>query len=64
MFAVQHNFSQETIRALIDLGSDLNAVDEDGSTCLHHSVICNDDNTDTFKLLLTKGADPDVKDND
>ena len=27
MFAVQHNFSKETIKALIELGSDLNAVD-------------------------------------
>ena len=60
MFAVSHNFSQGTINELIDLGSDLNAKDEDGMTCLHHSVICNEKDPSTFKLLLSKGADPEV----
>ena len=27
-------------------------------------MICNEDDTGTFKLLLTKGADPDFKDPD
>ena len=48
MFAVSHNFSQETINELIELGSDLNAKDEDGMTCLHHSVICNEKDPSTF----------------
>ena len=60
MFAVQHNFSQATIKMLVELGSDLTATDEDGMTCLHHSVICNDDSTDTFKLLVSMGANPDI----
>lgn len=33
-------------------------------TCLHHSVICNEEDPSTFKLLLSKGANPDVEDED
>ena len=60
MFAVQYNFSEVTIKELIELGSDVNAVDGDGMTCLHHSVICNEEDSSTFKLLLSKGADPEI----
>ena len=64
MFAVSHNFSQATIKELIDLGSDVNAADGDGMTCLHHSVIVNEEDPSTFQLLLSKGADPEVQDAD
>ena len=64
MFAVQYNFSDASISALIELGSDVNAADESGMTCLHHSVYCSDDDATTFKLLLSKGANPDIKDED
>lgn len=64
MFAVQYNFSHKTIVELIELGCNVNAVDEDGCSCLHHSYYCNDDDSSTFELLLNKGADPDLADND
>ena len=64
MIAVQYNFSEATISELIELGSDVNAVDADGSTSLHHAVIMNDEDSSIFKLLLSKGADPDIEDND
>jgi len=36
MFAIDENFKQETILKLIELGCDVNAVNnEDGMTCLH-----------------------------
>ena len=62
MFAVQYNFSEATISELIDLGSDVNGADGDGMTCLHHSFYCNEEDSTMFKLLVSKGADPDKED--
>lgn len=47
---------------MIELGSDVNASDESGMTCLHHSYWCENDKT--FKLLLSKGANPDKEDDE
>ena len=62
MLACDSNFSAKTVEALIELGSDINACDEDGMTALHKSYWV--ENGDIFKLLLERGADPDIKDND
>ena len=62
MLACDSNFSAETVEALIELGSDVNACDEDGMTALHKSYWV--ENADNFKLLLERGADPDIKDTD
>lgn len=62
MFAVDTSFSSETVLALIELGCDVNAAGEDGMTCLHKSYWC--ENSETFAVLLSKGADPDIKDGD
>jgi len=64
MFAVQYNFSHTVISELIEIGCDVNAVDNDGCSCLHHSVYCNENDSSTFKLLISKGADPELADND
>ena len=62
MLAIDSSFSAKTVEALIELGSDVNACDEDGMTALHKSYWV--ENGDIFKLLLERGADPDLKDND
>ena len=60
MLSCDANFSKETVEALIDLGSDVNACGEDGMTALHKAYWV--ENADTFKLLLERGADPDLQD--
>ena len=63
MFAIDENFSQETIHKLIELGCDVNAVNnEDGMTCLHQAVLI--EQLEIFKLLLSMGAKHNIADND
>ena len=62
MLAVQNEFSEATVLALIELGSDVQVSDLDGMTCLHHAYWCENDSI--FKLLLNKGANPDQADNE
>ena len=62
MFAVDTSFSSKTILKLIELGCDVNAAGDDGMTCLHKSYWC--ENSETFSILLSKGADPDLEDGD
>lgn len=47
-----------TIRYLLDLGADLNAVDDDGKTALHGAAFKSW--TKLIDFLIEQGADPDV----
>lgn len=62
MMAVDANFSSITISRLIDLGCDVNAKCEDGMTALHKSIWV--ENIDNYRVLLERGANPDIEDND
>lgn len=62
MFAVDSEFSDETVKALIDLGCDVNAQNEDGMTSLHLSAHLK--RSKTFKILLERGANPSIEDVD
>jgi ankyrin repeat protein len=54
--------SIDLINVLIDLGADINLVDADGYSALHHSVLKNRPESYTIiKLLLEKGADPKIR---
>lgn len=48
------------VRQLLDSGADVNAVGPHGMTALHMAAI--DGNTETARLLLAHGADPNVRD--
>ena len=62
MHSIDNNYSKETIKALIDLGCDVNASDKYGMTALHKSYWC--ENEENFKLLLSSGADHEIADNE
>ena len=62
MLAIDCSFSIETITKLLELGSKINEQGEDKMTPLHKALIL--ENKPVFMLLLSKGADPDLKDND
>ena len=62
MFAVDSDFSDETVKTLIDLGCNVNAQNSDGMTSLHLSAHLKRSNT--FKMLLERGADPTIEDVD
>ena len=62
MLACDSKFSPETIKKLIDLGSDVNAQGDDGMTCLHKSIWV--ESKEIFKVLLENGADPEIEDED
>lgn len=53
----------EVVQALIDAGADVNARDLRGMTPLIYSVSSETQDAAIVKLLLAKGADPDVKSN-
>ena len=50
MLAVEVGFKTQTIVRLIELGCDVNAKDEDGMTCLHKAIWC--ENLTTYEVLL------------
>eukprot|EP01130_Rhizamoeba_saxonica_P010969 TRINITY_DN4533_c0_g1_i1.p1 TRINITY_DN4533_c0_g1~~TRINITY_DN4533_c0_g1_i1.p1 ORF type:complete len:107 (-),score=30.32 TRINITY_DN4533_c0_g1_i1:148-468(-) len=52
----------ELTEILIDMGSNINFQNENGETPLHIAVLCEYD--DIVKLLLEKGADTSVVDNE
>ena len=56
----KNNF--DYLQILFENGSDVNTVDNDGNSLLHHSINSNCD-IKIFKLLLDKGASPNIKNN-
>ena len=60
MVAIDSNLGSECISSLIDLGCDPNAQDSDGMTSLHKSIWT--ENSDAFSLLLQRGANLDLAD--
>ncbi len=48
------------LRAALDAGADVDAVDRDGRTALHNAAI--DGRADLAELLLDRGADPNATD--
>jgi len=50
--------SRKAVNILLDLGANINAVDNDGNSCLHHAVISN--NLTILKKLLIRGADKNI----
>jgi len=54
MFAVI-NMHTRTVKALLDLGADVNARAHDGGTALMLAASCGDE--EIVRLLLNKGAD-------
>jgi len=53
--AVQTSSDADSIRSLIAEGADVNAVDSDGASVLHHAARFNK-NADITRLLIEKGA--------
>ena len=51
----------KNVRALIDAGADVNRVDENGDTPLHHS--CYNGKVETTEMLLAAGAVADAENN-
>ncbi len=62
MFAVDCNFSIETVEFLIKQGCEVNSQDAKGDTALHYA--CYMENVDLIRALLTHGADPNAKNHD
>ena len=52
----------ECVRLLIDLGSNVNAVDINGKSILAYAL--NSNNLKIIELLIINGADPNIKDNE
>ena len=52
----------ESAKLLIDLGSDINAVDIDGKSILTYAL--NSNNIKIIELLIVNGADPNIKDSE
>jgi ankyrin repeat protein len=61
MYAARQNAVDAT-RTLVELGADLNLVDPDGATALVLAII--NANYDVAALLLDKGANPNIGDNE
>ena len=59
IIAIQRN-DTSTVKTFIEKMDDVNMVDRYGATMLHWSV--HKGNSDLAKFLLSKGADPDLKD--
>ena len=53
--------SKNAIDLLLDLGANINAVDNDGNNCLHYAV--NSNKSTIVKKLLVRGADKTLKNN-
>ena len=50
--------SKKAVDILLDLGANINAVDNEGNSCLHHAV--NSSNLTILKKLLIRGADKTI----
>jgi palmitoyltransferase len=53
------NGSKNAVDILLDLGANINAVDNDGNNCLHYAV--NSKNISLLKKLLVRGADKNIR---
>jgi len=53
--------SRNAVDLLLDLGANINAVDNEGNNCLHYAV--NSNNPTLLKKLLVRGADKTLKNN-
>ena len=53
------NGSKNAVDLLLDLGANINAVDNDGNNCLHYAV--NSKNQNLLKKLLVRGADKNIR---
>ena len=53
------NGSKNAVDILLDLGANINAVDNDGNNCLHYAV--NSKNESLLKKLLVRGADKNIR---
>ena len=51
--------SKNAVDILLDLGANINAVDNDGNNCLHYAV--NSKNESLLKKLLVRGADKNIR---
>lgn len=51
--------NDQTIRALLEAGGDINAQDKDGNTPLHYAALMG--HVDQVKLLLSKGANRNIR---
>jgi len=54
----------EFVKYVIDLGADVNAVDNDQQTALHRCADDDRDNSEIMKLLIAHGADVNLQDNE
>ena len=54
--------SKKAVDILLDLGANINAVDNEGNSCLHHTA--NSNNLSLLKKLLIRGADKTIKNNE
>ena len=53
------------IEYLLDLGADVNAIDDEGDTPLHSAMNAGqnaDERRKTIQVLLNRGADPTIED--
>jgi len=53
------NGSKNAVDILLDLGANINAVDNDGNNCLHYAV--RSKNESLLKKLLVRGADKNIR---
>ena len=51
--------SKNAVDLLLDLGANINALDNEGNNCLHYAV--NSNNPNLLKKLLIRGADKTIK---
>ena len=61
-YAIYKDWSKESLQALVDCGICLNCVNKKGQTAL--VLACCDRQTDSVKVLLEAGADPNIADAD
>ncbi|KAJ3391603.1 hypothetical protein HDU92_008952 [Lobulomyces angularis] len=61
IFVAAQNGLRQIVSSLLDLGIDVNIVDKEGSTLLHHASAYGF--YETVAMLLERGASPNIKNN-